>query len=763
MSYSIKIKNLLTGATTTKSPTYPLFNHESYKIQVSISDEGYTSSFRKAARWDFGDGTVVEGHDATHFYTTPGRYTIHCTLYRINREVVEDEVAPIEVIVREVVPTELTFINPSSWTAGNRYISKNNRLGTMQITTGINVASEPKVSAVRRRSDSNEMLSYFDINEESFYHLKRYYTFLEEQATYHFDGEYANTILKPVQEYTPEYIPLYGRYVANGSEVSLEAYAVTSKENASYANSLFRPYRTDRLDGTRVSSFTVVRKDKISEVPEGCTFIGKIATFNVWYKNDIAENDNDLLFEIKKDSLKFISEPLTSESYLNIPPLGISVTTINNIPENQRVLALTCNGLYSGDYEGIVEKFLAHNFYKNHTVQAYYSYFVKNDDLDGKQSLNIIKYLSTRPAPLAEKAYFEGSDCAIIEKETGGFYRLYDITPFESGFEIADQSGTIYTHGNLVDLEELVLPSEKKDDQDISRLLDVYMQHPMYDSSTNLKTFLQDIFQSKNILSYLTTKSTNFMNDNVDYKTCYVDKLLSILDMLDAPTTRYDITSFEKVNDLRELTRILTMNYSHLFGNVLTNEYDISVTPSSTAKNVGERIEPDSVIFCDSEYNVIGYRRGSNIYQLSDPSPYIIVKDDLTYKTHLASFHGVEDYEYEEFVDQSEEWKAKNSAFIARVAHSYKFSDYDHRWGWTLNLPEETRGWNNKHDLIDSCYTFYFFNPVKEKIRKYNFLDENIIPESEENPGEQMTVEEWSRDFGFVHDCLMKVLNQNLK
>ena len=763
MSYSIKIKNLLTGKTTTSSPSYPLFNHESYKIQVSIDNEDYTNSYRKAVRWDFGDGTVVESHDAIHHYSVPGRYMIRCTLYRVNREVVEDEVTPIEVIVKETVPTELSFIDLSSWAKGNRYISKNNKLGILQISTGINITSEPKVSAIRRCTGSNDSVNYFDINEESYYHLKRYYTFLEEKATYHFDGEYANTILKPVREYTPEYIPLYGRYVASGSTISLKAYAVASKENASYLNSAFKPYRTDRLDGSRISSFKIVRKDKLSEVPEGCTFIGRIATFNVWYKNDVAEVENDLIFEIKRDTLTFASEPLSSDFYLNIPPIGISIATTDVIPATQKITALTCNGLYNGSYDGAVDKFLSHNFYKKYTVEAYYSYFIKNDMLGGIQTLNIIKFTDNRPAPLDEKPYYDAFDCAIIEKSTGDFYRHYELTPFKSFFKIDSEGKNVYTHKKLVDLEEFVLPAEKKDEVDINRLLDVYMQHPMYDSTTNLKTLLSDIFNNKNVLSYIASKSTNFIDDNVDHKTCYIDKLLSVLDMLDTSVNRYDITSFEKVNDLREITRILSMNYSHLFGNVLTNEYDITVTKTSTGKNVGEIIDPNTIIFCDSDYNVIGYRRGSSIYQLSEPSSYIIVKDDFTFKTYLASFHNVSDYELEEFADQSEEWKMKNQNFITQVAHSYKLSDYDSSWGWSLNLPEESRTWNNKQELIDAYYSFYFFIPVKEKVRKYNFIDENTIPESEDTPGEQISVEEWAKDFGFTHDCLMKVLTQNLK
>lgn len=760
MKYEIKLKNLLSGKTTTTSPDYPLFNHESYKIQVSINDENYTQTYRRSVRWDFGDGTVVESPSAIHYYKEPGHYKIRCTLYRANRVTVENDVQPIEVFVKEVIPTELSFIDPSSWSVGKKPISKNNCLGSLQVTIGPNIVSEPKISAYQ--SNDNEQQSYFDICNESYYHLKRYWTFLQEETVYYSNGEYAKTLLKPTQSYRPEYIPIYGRFIYSIAGIKLEAFVVTPENNINFKKCKLEPYDTKFLDGTRIKNFEIGRKDKMSELPEGCSIIGKFATTNIWYKND-NHSKNKLFFELKRDTIQLSSQPVSAGNYLNIPPLGLELETTEDISENF-IEQITPNGIYDGISTGTFSNFLKHNFYKNRTVEGYLAEFIQNDELNGETSFNIIKYTNRRPEGLITASKYDETGCEVSLKEIGDYYLHYEFTPFESNFIIQGSDGQpLYQHGKLIDLDEMVLPSEKICDENIDELLNTYMQHPMYESAHNVKKFLHDIFSHKDNLSYLISKGTNFIDDNVNYKTCYVDKLLSILEMLDTSVSRYDVAAFEKVNDLRDLTRILTMNYSHLFGTVIENEYDIEATGSYKGKNIGDKVEVKDTILCNKNYEIIGFRKGSNIYKLSAPSPFIVIKDNITSKTYLASFHNIKSIEFEEFTDQTEDWKTKNKDFANQVEYSYRIGDYDYTWGWSLNLPENAQKSVYKSEQIAAAYSFFIFVPVVEKKRRYNFISEDTIPYSEENSKEQITVEEWNKDFGFVYDCLMKVLTQNLK
>ena len=764
-NYKISLKNLLTGKKETTDLSYPLFNHESYKILVSINEDDYSKTYRRSARWDFGDGTVIEGPSAIHYYKNPGRYTIKCALYSLEQKTAEDIVTPIQVVVKETIPTELSFIDIAAWKSKKNDFCKNNNLGSLQITTGVNVVSEPKISAHQRETEAAaKRQNYFDICEESNYHLKRYWTFLQEETICYPDGEYAKVMLKPTEVYSPEYIPLYGRFVYSNKKVNLEAFVIVSENNETFKKCKLAPYSTTDLNGSRINNFKIVRKDNFKQLPEGCTEIGKIGFVNIWYKSDYS-GDNDIFFEIKKDTLQFDDQTKTVENYLNIPPLGFKQTFSQTLTPNTPSDFLTPNGIYSGSSFDKVDVLLGHNFYKNYTVEAYWASFILNDSLYGENSWNIFKYDESFLSRLEED---DGSKygCKVTLKETSDFYCIYEITPLTSNFVIVKSATPpypIYAQSNLVDLDELILPKEKTNDEDVDRLLSAYMQHPMYESADNVKKFFHDILANKDILSYLTTKGTNFIDDNVNHKTCYVDKLLSILEMLDQPVSRYDIAGFGKVNELRDLTRILTMNYSHLFGTVLENEYDIEITPASNGKNVGEKISALDTIFCNENYEIIGYRKNSEIIRVTTPSEYIVVKDNFNYKSYRVSFYDIPSYEFEDFADQSEAWKIKNADFISQVEHVYHIAGYDNTWGWCLNLPVEAQHYFNRANQIDSCYSFYIFIPVSEKIRKYNFVSEDTIPSSSNNPKEQISVDEWNKDFGFTYDCLMKVLTQNLK
>ena len=117
MSYSLKFvaKNLITNKdieVEDGNALLPLFNVEQYKIRVYYQNSSdYTRTYRKSVRWDFGDGTIVEGASAEHYYKTTGRYTIRCTFYNVDRKPIENEYT-LTVYVKEVIPIKLNFANP---------------------------------------------------------------------------------------------------------------------------------------------------------------------------------------------------------------------------------------------------------------------------------------------------------------------------------------------------------------------------------------------------------------------------------------------------------------------------------------------------------------------------------------------------------------------------------------------------------------------------------------------------------------------------
>ena len=117
--------------------------------------------------------------------------------------------------VKEVIPSQISLdggftsdaINPVRQSASTK-------LCTLLCSLSNTVISEPKISARRVfKNDSEREDEYNDIKHKNFYHLYQYYTFLEETDDFNFDNDKQwDKILKPVTEYTPNYIPIYGKF-----------------------------------------------------------------------------------------------------------------------------------------------------------------------------------------------------------------------------------------------------------------------------------------------------------------------------------------------------------------------------------------------------------------------------------------------------------------------------------------------------------------------------------------------------------------------
>ena len=750
-TYNIAVTNLITLTSLREGEN--LYAHDSCKIKVSIAannSSNYSKSYRKIIRWDLGDGTIIRDVSAIHSYKYPGKYTISCTFYDIAGTPIENTVT-VNVVVKEPIPTQLEFLNPNSWKK-NYPISKNNKLGTLFVTVSDLISSEPEISVIRRWSKQKDEDSYFDIKDEHYYHLKKYYTFLEKQHTNAIDSSFNQSLLQPSESLKVSYIPIYGKYIKNGTSISLKSYYISRN--------------TDDLLNER---FNATRLNSIKNLPEDATLLGKVGYADIWYKND-NKSSNDLIFEFKNGTLKFKDEPVSTENYLNIPPLGITINTVSS--SNNIIEALTSNGIFNTEYCDALsnsinlETHLKHNLYFKYTVEAYQSKFILNDSINNEVSYSLLKDENLTLNDLSQSDINTG--CKVEMVRSSNYYKIYNITPTTVGpIKLVYNNKAYYTANSITDLNSLVLPSEKKSNINIDELLDVYMDHPMYENATNLKTLFKDIFKNKDILSYITSKGVNIIDDSVNYKTCHLDKLLSILEMMDEKVKHYDIDSFDRINDLKEMIRIMTMNYSELFGNVLENEYDIHITHSTKGKNVSDKLEPDDVVLVNEVREIIGIRRGNKIYPLITKTPYLIVKDDFTLETTLVNFAGIEPLGIEDCSDQDIAWIKKHPEFIGNV-YSYKLEDYDETWGWVLNLPGEYKDKTRKTLIIDTYYSFYLFNPISSNIRKYNFLDESTIPvynitdENGNNIKRDISVEEWNALYGFTYDCLMKILTATL-
>lgn len=784
----IIITNLLTNDKILDSPNTlvetPLFNHSSYRIKVELWPKNYNSTyFRKTVRWDFGDGTIVDGYSAEHSYKKPGKYTITCTLYDLDRKPYTLKYQP-SIIVREIIPTNLTFLNTNSDWKSSYSACKNNKIGKLLVTIGNNIVSEPTVSFIRKWNNSTARdTNYFDIKNDFYYHLEPYYTFLEEYKETSIDSlKRFKTVLRPVNYYTPKYTQLYGYFTVNNGNSTLNLAVVGNNIGISTIKTINPKYSTRTIynKSANANSYNVTTPIKYYptykdlEKAAGTNIIeevGKISILNIWYKNDIT-GINDIILQFTPETIKIKNEVASSSEYLNIPSLGytFNITSVNT---NNIVSGLTSNGILSDTFDGSstlhIEKHLQHNLYVNYPIEAFYANFIKNDKIEGENdSFNLVKsIIENRPLYNLrgnEQSVLTVNDYRLyfnpeIKDLSKDYIKHYIIIPKES-LEIFDGDKSIYKKHNILDLNELIIPSEKIYKEDSDKVLDVYMSHPMYEGKTNIKTFLNDILNGKQLLSYITTKGKNFVDDHVNYKTCYIDKLADTLKMIGETTPSYDITLFDKVNDLKDITRIMSMKYSDLFGIILTNLYDIRMSHNYVGANISNKLDINDIIICDKDYNIIALRRGKNIIKLKDSTWALVLKEDINFETRLVNLLDVETSNFETYEDQSDEWHSLNAELINNTYFAFSFADYDKKWNWGLNLHPDSENVIDKRRFIDACYTFYLFNPNYEIKRVHNFLQENTIPL--DSNGKQLSPEQWSEDFGFLYDCLMKVLTSNL-
>ena len=485
----------------------------------------------------------------------------------------------------------------------------------------------------------------------------------------------------------------------------------------------------------------------MKDLPENSRFCGWISKFNVWYKDDYAGKKN-LYFTFDSSLLKFYDSKL-SPSTINTPPLGICVDVCNSETYNY---ALTSNGLlFNGEIDEkalTVDKYLAHNLYMDYTVECYLGKYIKNDSYNANEiTWSILKDDTVIPKMSAINCELKNNDL------DNSFIARYEIKPTKRNFKLSIESdGEIleYTKEGAKPLYGINLPYKNYKYINLEDVLNAYMAHPMYDDKPVIKDFFKQVFLTDELFERINNKGFDFFDDIVNHKTCYIKNLQSLLEMLDSSQLSYNLSSFDKINELKELTRILSMQYNDLFGQFEEAEKDIKVSGDKKGKNVGDLIKVDDTFVCDKNYNLLGIIRDSQFFTVGYHDPHIILHNNFNKESRIVSFYGIQT------VTQPENHQELQTKYGAE--YYYKLDDYDYTWGWNLQLPSEAETSNNKANIIDSYYSFYIYVPQYATERKYNYLDAETIPYSNLPYETYITKEEWDDKFGYTYDCLMKVL-----
>ena len=185
----------------------PLFCHETYKLKTTFNrnldskfalmeikddvvNDGkyYQKKFRRMVLWDFGDGYKEEGYSVEHHYAKPGRYTITCTFYDINRCAWKNSYHVV-VNVKEVIPTELRFIK--QFCKKEIKCSKIERITRIEALLSMTSASELQIKSKRifteeEENEQDEQVKEFgrsfdELPDEILKFTRKYWTFLENE------------------------------------------------------------------------------------------------------------------------------------------------------------------------------------------------------------------------------------------------------------------------------------------------------------------------------------------------------------------------------------------------------------------------------------------------------------------------------------------------------------------------------------------------------------------------------------------------------
>lgn len=738
----------------------PLFPTDLYTIKTSVTKPNYTNKFRKAVRWDFGDGTIIEGSTATHHYNAPGKYKISCTFYDIERKPHQSEYY-ITVIVKEIIPLALSFTDEAIFNDDKKVISRSkiNNLLSVQSTLGDNIKAAPPIS-VKRISESLDDNSYFDIKNEEYYHLKRYYSFLGETI----DSSYKKNVidkitLNPVETYSPKYSPLYITFEDENGIIKPSLYVyiesrVEDKSVPEYYN-IYNPNAsvlTSYIDNENDYYYKVKLNKcyQTKDLPQNSRFCGWISQFNIWYKDDYI-GDKDLYFSYDMSKLKYNDAKLSPTS-LNIPPLGIKISVEDS---DNYSYALTSSGLF---FEGNIENdklnidnYLSHNFYIDYKVEMYLAKYIENDSYNDKRTWSILKDEKALPLLTADNCDLKYDD------SFDEFISRYDIKPLKTKFDLtlsAEDKVFTYSRNSLEALYGIRLPYKNYKFINLDDVLDAYMSHPMYDDKPVIRSFFKQLFETDELFEKINNKGFDFFDDIINHKTCYIKNLQSMLEMFDSSQLSYNLNSFDKINELRELTRLLSMQYTELFGRYEKLIGDIKINGDQRGAAVGDIIKPSDIIACDKDYMIRGIIRDNVFYPTYNISDNIVLYNDFNKESRLISFYGISPSIMPQNHDELHNTHG--------TEYYYKFEDYDSTWGWNLQLPEEFENTSSRGMMIDAYYSFYLYNMPLSYKRTHNFIDKDTIPYSKEPYTTYITKEEWDDLFGYTYDCIMKVLTYKL-
>ena len=672
--------------------------------------------------------------------------------------------------------------------------SKPERIARVHATLANTVEDELQICA--RRVFKNEPIqhenTYDEIKESQFPNLQKYYTFLEKQPDYYYNSEevFADD-LKPVTEFTPKYEEIIGEFTVDESNaknrigVNLYKYSIFKNSPEPENIDILNP-NCNITNGEEWLSTPVKKYYSEDEISEDCSYFGKRGIVDIFYKSDYLSAKTKVSLFFNVDEQNFDRKLKSSANYTNVLPLGVNFSVLQNDP-NATYWCITLNGFIhkEEDVEWAdfitenVEDYCKHSLYRNRKLPCVLIPYIPLQS-DVLKVRNTDYYIPKDMNMMVKYTYKDSSNPEIITSTVELVpspinemkYLRYFVLDLKDSINVSisvygvGKTQTIYLNNSfspggdkliLKDLEtDVNIPREKMVTQNIDDLLECYFPHPMFKDANKMRQFFKSILSTNDALDNILTRSGHFVDDTVNYKTCYITNLLSLLTSLNEDVSSYEFGDFGGVYELRDFARLLSMNYSDLVGNIYSKDYDLYVDDTYKGSNLGFKIKIDKKLTIDTTTGAVLFEtdKGIENYQL-------VVIDDHTKDARIVNLSSYCIHEWENIKD-----KETVEIEIGK--------DYKKFWGWNLLLPEQYQHYiendseieyldelEEKRRIIDNHYTFYLFDEYTDKKFLNNFIRDVDITNygtRTENEFHELWFDKW----GIPYDSIYKIINQSL-
>lgn len=759
----------------------------------------YQKKFRREVLWDFGDGTTKTGYSAEHSYKKPGRYKITCTFFDINRKAWVNDYS-IYVVVKEVLPTILRF--DTTKTKSEITCSKVERIAKIEALNSNTIKDDLVVNIKRIFNEEEHDGSYEEIGADyesltpiTFKFMEKYWTLLESNQVlfYNSDKVYSDD-LKPTTTFNPKYNEIYGKFFYDDANdnMGVSLYQVIPYKNIDddlKSIKILDPNTS--ILSHEVENWIEVPINHVytdDQLPYDVFSVGKRGWFDVFYRNDFIGNPNVFSIFYEIESKNITGELESATNYLNVNPLGLTVNVKNNVLDNVHI-GISLDG-FLRPMEGekisnttyFIDQHLYNSLFRGIDIDVYiFPYIVYDDNTDivvDDSMYYIPKDVCITLFPevktisgdknysfINHGGYIVDGEIAQYPKDDyilgihDWFYRVplilrkYINIKFKNTLNIVGQTTPTrqidvnLVKKKLINPKSVIIPKEIQKKQDLNRFLDVYMSHPMFQDTPNLRDMLHAMLDN-GYLTDILTSSENFLDNTANVKRCYLSNLISTLQMMGEDVTLFEKGAFEGVNDLKNFVRFLTMNHTELIGHVIDEELDITVRQDLRGKNVGEEVSLDDVLYLrdDATKNTLG-----KIYKIQtvdngktntkligvDGGVDLIVHDRYTHDTKVVTFNGLQMSKYHKQKEEYEKEKAEGGTmpdFNPTLISEIKLSDYDESWGWNLLLPDSFTKIGKKikaykEKLVELGIKQEKMNKANARVRVYSLTQMNGLQE----------------------------------